>query len=368
MLNNLIKKLPKIKDFRKDKGKRHHLTIVIIIMIIGNMLGFMSYRALGRFTRYYAKQLCSLLKITSEKLPSYSTIRRVALGINNQELIEQFNQWGEELMNSDEIGECFAIDGKSLRNTVTEVFNEKQNFVMFSSLFDSTNKLVLKIKSYENKKTSEIKETQELISNVPITNKTFTLDALHCQKETVRIIIEGKNDYLIPVKKNQKTLYNSLEKLMKETLVKTVDIQLDHSHGRKIKRQVSVWDNYQDLPQKINNKFQEIKNIIKVERSGIRGKKQYEETVYYISSKSETATEVGKKIKNHWGIENQLHWVKDVVMEEDISLIKNEKAAINISVIKSIGINFFRLLKFESITEGRTWLGANLSGFFAFLK
>ena len=55
-------------------------------------------------------------------------------------------------------------------------------------------------------------------------------------------------------------------------------------------------------------------------------------------------------------------------MEEDTSLIKNKKAAINISVIKNIGINFFRLLKFESITEGRTWLGANLSRFFAFLK
>jgi predicted transposase YbfD/YdcC len=368
MLNNLIKKLPNIKDFRKDKGKRHQLTIVIIIMIIGNMLGFMSYRALGRFTKYYQKQLCSLLKVTSGKLPSYSTIRRVALGINNEELISQFNQWGIELMNSDEIGEYFAIDGKSLRNTVTEVFSEKQNFVIFSSLFDSANGLVLKIKSYENKKTSEIKETQDLISDVAITNKTFSFDALHCQKETIRKIIEGNNHYLIAVKKNQRNLYNSLEKLMAETPVKTVDIQQDNSHGRKIKRQVSVWDNYQELPKQIRDKFQRIKNIIKVERSGIRGKKEYEETVYYISSKSETATEVGKKIRNHWGIENKLHWVKDVVMEEDTSLIKNQKAAINISVIKSIGINFFRLLKFESITDGRTWLGANLSGFFAFLK
>lgn len=368
MLNNLIKKLPKIKDFRKNKGKRHELTIVIMIMIIGNMLGFMSYRALGRFTKHYRKQLCSLLQISSGKLPSYSTIRRVALGINNQELIEQFNQWGEELINSDEIGECFAVDGKSLRNTVTEVFNEKQNFVIFSSLFDCANGLVLKIKSYENKKTSEIRETQDLISDIAITNKTVSFDALHCQKETISKIIAGNNHYLIPVKKNQKTLYNSLEKIITETSAKTLDIQQDNSHGRKITRQVSVWDNYQELPKQILDKFQGIKNIIKVERSGIRGKKEYEETVYYISSKSETATEVGKKIRNHWRIENQLHWVKDVVMEEDTSLIKNKKAAINISVIKNIGINFFRLLKFESITEGRTWLGANLSRFFAFLK
>jgi predicted transposase YbfD/YdcC len=274
MLNNLIKKLARIEDFRKDKGKRHQLTIVIIIMIIGNMLGFMSYRALGRFTKHYTTQLCSLLKIPSGKLPSYSTIRRVALGINNQELIEQFNQWGEELINSDEIGDNFAIDGKSLRNTVTDIFSKEQNFVIFSSLFDTANGLVLKIKSYENKKTSEIKETQEFLNDVPIKNKTFSLDALHCQKETIRIIIESNNHYLIPVKKNQRNLYNSVEKVMEETPAKTVDVQQDNSHGRKITRQVSVWDNYQKLPEKIIDKFQEIKNIIKVKRSGIRGKKQ----------------------------------------------------------------------------------------------
>lgn len=96
MINSLIKKLPKIKDFRKNKGKRHELWVVIIIIIIGNMLGFMSYRALGDFAKYYKKQLCNLLKISSGKLPSYSTIRRVAQGLDNNLLIEAFNQWGIE--------------------------------------------------------------------------------------------------------------------------------------------------------------------------------------------------------------------------------------------------------------------------------
>lgn len=118
----------------------------------------------------------------------------------------------------------------------------------------------------------------------------------------------------------------------------------------------------------MSDKFKEIKNIIEVKRSGMRGEKPYEEKNYYISSNSETATEVGKKRRNHWRIENQLHWVKDVIMDEDTSKIKQKQGAINISVLKTIGINFFRVLKFESITEGRRWLGANLPAFFAFLK
>jgi hypothetical protein len=82
----------------------------------------------GDFAKYYQKQICYLLKISSGRLPSYSTIRRVALGIENNQLIEVFNQWGKELMNRDE------TDGKSLRNTLTEIFEKEQNFVVFTSL------------------------------------------------------------------------------------------------------------------------------------------------------------------------------------------------------------------------------------------
>jgi predicted transposase YbfD/YdcC len=140
---------------------------------------------------------------------------------------------------------------------------------------------------------------------------------------------------------------------MKEKRPTTVYIEQDNSHGRQITRQVSVWNNHEDLPKKISDKFEEIKNIIEVKRSGMRGEKPYEEIVYYISNNSETAKKVAKKIRNHWRIENQLHWVKDVIMDEDTSKIKHKQAAINISVLKTIGINFFRLLKFQSITEGR---------------
>lgn len=368
MINSLIKKLTKIKDFRQSSGKRYKLLTVIIIIILGNMLGFISYRALGDFAKYYKKQICYLLKISSDKLPSYSTIRRVALGIDNSQLMEIFNQWGEELMKRDDIGKCWAIDGKSLRNTLTEIFGKEQNFVSFSSLFDVDNGLVLKMRNYENKKSSEIKETQELIKNVRKENITFTLDALHCQKETTKIIREGNNNYLIALKKNQRKLYNYLEKISEEKIANTINIEEDNSHGRRIKRQVSVWNNWQEIPEEISKKFKGIKTLIKVERSGTRKGKKYEQTVYYISSLLEKAEEISKKVRNHWGIENKLHWVKDVVMEEDKSQIKEKKAAQNMSVFKTIGINFFRLLKFDSITEGRRWLGANLSGFFALVE
>ncbi len=368
MINSLILKLKSVKDYRQNKGKRHELWVILTIVILGNMLGFHSYRALGDFTCFYQKQLYNLLKVSYSKMPSYSTIRRVMNSLDTSNLISVFNQWAESLILDSEQNNFYSIDGKTLRNTLTNTFNYQQNFLVFISLFCQETGLVLKIQDYENKKSSEIKKTQKLIETTNIRNSVLSLDALHCQKETTKKIIEKGNDYLITVKKNQRSLYKYLENISKTEKSFDQAITFDKSHGRKIERKVSVWENQENQADTIVNKFSKVKSLIKVERKGIRGKKKYEQIVYYISSKKEKAESVLEKIQGHWKIENQLHWVKDVVMEEDRSLIKNKNAASNISVLKTIGINLFRLLNFTSITKGRRWLSARLSNLFYCLE
>ena len=102
--------------------------------------------------------------------------------------------------------------------------------------------------------------------------------------------------------------------------------------------------------------FENLRRIIKVERRGSRGDKTYEETAYYISSLTESAQVFAKIIRGHWKIENQLHWVKDVIFEEDKSQISDFQAASNWSILTTIGLNLFRGLGFLSITEGQRWL------------
>ena len=157
-------------------------------------------------------------------------------------------------------------------------------------------------------------------------------------------------------KTNQPSLYRKLETTAKEKSADSEHIKQDNSHGRKIQRKVSVWENKETRKNGVLNKFSEIKSLIKVERQGIRGKKKYEQIMYYISSKKEKAEVFLEKIQDHWKIENQLHWVKDIVMDEDQSQIKDKVAASNISVLKTIGLNIFRLLEIDSITKGRRWL------------
>ena len=101
------------------------------------------------------------------------------------------------------------------------------------------------------------------------------------------------------------------------------------------------------------------KSFIKVERMGFRGDKEYSQTLYYISSKKLTAEIFAQKIQEHWLIENQVHWVKDVIFNEDKSRIKNKEVAGKLSLLVTLILNVYRSWGFISIKDGQSWLGKN---------
>lgn len=103
-------------------------------------------------------------------------------------------------------------------------------------------------------------------------------------------------------------------------------------------------------------KWSKITSLIKVERNGTRGKKDYEHLAYYISSLSVSAEIFSSKIRGHWLIENQLHWVKDVFFKEDTWSRHNYTAVTNLSLLKTIALNFYRCLGFSSLIIGQSWL------------
>jgi predicted transposase YbfD/YdcC len=349
---NLIEKLKQVKEFRKSKGKRHPLWLILLIIILGTMQGYLGYRALGDFAKANQKSMSQEFSILSGKMPCYSTIRRVIIGVDWENLLKIFNEWAYlEYGDRSDIN-WLAVDGKSIKSTLENYDNSQQNFVMFVSLFSQESGLVLHLKRFENKKGSEIGQVQHTVRDCGLENKVFTGDALQCQKETIELINESNNDYVIAVKKNQKNLYKKLELISKQEALLSCDIEKDKSHGRNIERKVSVFE----FPENERNGWKNLQRVIKVERSGNRGEKNYQETAYYISSCLKEAEVFAKIIKGHWKIENQLHWVKDVILVEDKGKISQFQAATNFSILKTIGLNLFRSSGFISITEGQRWL------------
>lgn len=137
-------------------------------------------------------------------------------------------------------------------------------------------------------------------------------------------------------------MYKQLEEIPQITVPIQECIYTETSHGRPVNRQVSVFK----VPKTIQQIWQGSQYFIKVERKGNRKQKPYHQIVYYLSSYYQTSKKFSKQIQGHWTIENQLHWVKDVIFKEDSSAIHHLETAVNFSVLRTIGMNLFRLLGF----------------------
>ncbi len=177
-------------------------------------------------------------------------------------------------------------------------------------------------------------------------------------KKTTEIIINSKNDYIIAVKKNQKKLYELLENKRETCESIDSDLSQELSRDRQINRRVEVWDDLSCINQ---NYWRGIKSFICITRNGQIGSKPYQERVYYISSLKLSAQEFGKRIREHWLIENQLHWVRDVVLKEDESKISSGMAAQNLAIIRSIVINLLRKNGDYSPTKTQRILANNIN-------
>jgi predicted transposase YbfD/YdcC len=151
---------------------------------------------------------------------------------------------------------------------------------------------------------------------------------------------------VVTVKANQKRLYEQIQLNTQQTTPISVDISTERRSDRLTTRTVSVFDDLSD----ISSEWVGLKRLVKVERIGTRAGKPYEQVAYYISSLSLNAGQFAQGIRGHWGIENRLHWVKDVVLEEDSSRIRLGNAPANLSIIRSLAIAILRNNGYSSIT------------------
>jgi hypothetical protein len=182
MSTNLIEQLKQVEDFRTTDGRRHQLWLVLLFVIMGTMNGALGYRACGDFVKRHQKELIETFGISRHGVPSYSTIRRVMMGVDFDKLVEKFNDWAKMYVDLEEEEWC-GMDGKSIRGTVENYNGCSQNFVSIVSVFASKRGLIVGMQKFENKKESEIKIVQELITALNLTGIVLTFDSLHCQKK-----------------------------------------------------------------------------------------------------------------------------------------------------------------------------------------
>ena len=190
MSNSLVDYLQEIADPRQAKGSRDELWQILLIVIMAIMSGQQSIQGWGRFAERHRRDLIQRLSLKQKTVPSYSTMRRVMMEIDYEQLNNTFNKWAQRQIIA--TGAAIAGDGKSLRNTVSNCDNSQQNFISMLSLFSQQQGTVIVTGVMENKKESEISVIQQLLSQLKLENHVFTMDALHCQKKQSKRLLLAK--------------------------------------------------------------------------------------------------------------------------------------------------------------------------------
>ena len=199
-------------------------------------------------------------------------------------------------------------------------------------------------------KTNKIKVIPELLKVLELEGCIVTIDAMGCQKDIARDIQKKKADHILALKENQKELYDVVSgifegteqiayKQVQHTYIKTTD----NKHGRMEIREgwVITDEEWLSLIEQ-KAEWEGLSSIIKVRRSRkVNGETSIEDK-YYIASLIANAQLVLNKIRGHWGIENKLHWVLDVVFREDFSRVRAENSAENFAVIRHIALNLLK--------------------------
>ncbi len=163
----------------------------------------------------------------------------------------------------------------------------------------------------------------------------------------------GGNDYVIQVKDNQKKLKAAIVDYIEKHEADDIFLKRETNRGRKENREARV---YRRVKGEEFRKWDGLNEVVVVKQWGERKhkssakKKEYEEIHYYISSRKELKAKVyAKRIREHWWIENKQHWVKDVILYEDNSLVKGKELAENLSLIRIIVMNLYRINNQQSI-------------------
>jgi predicted transposase YbfD/YdcC len=186
-----------------------------------------------------------------------------------------------------------------------------------------------------------------------------TIDAAGCQKTITQKIVKGGGDYLISLKGNQGTLHEDVklnfEQPSKQAIanMKSIEASPEKGHVRIEIRRCRVNTNIDWLRER-HPQWTDLKSIVAVESERHIGDKISRETRYFISSSTESPERLLSAVRQHWGIENKLHWVLDVSFGEDNSRIRKHHAPANIAIIRHAALNMMRTTKANNPALKRT--------------
>lgn len=341
-----------LEDPRIDRKKLHPIEEILLVTLCGVICGCEGWEDLEEFGKTKLDFFRRYLPF-EHSAPSDDTYRRFFRAIDPQQFKSCFISWVRTFQNLNP--DIVSIDGKTLRHSYDKA-NDKPAIHMVSA-FASNARMVLGQEKVSDK-SNEITAIPKLLELLDIKGAIVTIDAMGCQKKIAEKIIDKKADYVFGLKGNHGTLKEDVELFFqhhKKTDFKKIKhdfcFDVDKGHGRFETRKCWVTEDIDWLDGR--HEWKGLNSIIMLESTREIGEKLTGETRYYLSSLKPNAVKINHAIREHWGIENGLHWVLDVTFREDDSRIRSGNAPENLAIIRHAVINMLQPHRSKKMTIKR---------------
>ena len=330
-----FKNLP---DPRQRAKVMYPLSEVLLLCLLAVLAGAETITDIARFG---AKKLELLRRFGrfAEGTPAHDHLGDILATLDAERFQHCFVAWVASLVGVPE--GVVAIDGKTSRRSK----GEKDPIHMVSA-FAARQRLVLgQVKVAD--KANEIVAIPKLLDMLALEGAIVTIDAMGCQRAIAQKILDKKADYVLALKGNQGTLRGDVEFFaaeqkacnFKDTLV-SKDQTLDGDHGRIETRTVTVIHDVAWLQER--HHWPGLAAVIMVESQRELRDKIERETRFYITSSTLPASQMAQIVRDHWAVENSLHWVMDMVFRDDECRLRTDHAPANFTTIKHIALNLIR--------------------------
>ncbi len=342
----LLQALSQVPDFRQSQGKRHPLVAILALAVVAVLCGARSLTAISQWGREHSEQVLAGLGFTHYPGPCVATLHRIFRKLDVRALEQILTAWLQSWL------PCrggLSLDGKTMRGSGSNDLPPVQLLAAFAHAIG----VALGQQAISGQ--DQVGAAVALLQGLDLHGWIVTGDAGLTSRALAQTVIDQGGDYVLTVKANQAVLYDDIATLFSEsrvvadTITKFREVNL---HGRRIEQRMveasTALVGYAELPG--------LAQVLRIER---RVTDKYtghvtDEVSYGVASLTAheaQAKQLAAYTRGHWGIENRLHWVRDVDYAEDLSQVRSGNAPQVMAAIRNLAISLMRLSGFDSVAE-----------------
>lgn len=340
---HLLSVLESVPDPRDKRGVRYPFAGILAVAITAVIAGARSFAAIGQWAADATAEQLESFGLTRDSAPDESTLRKLFARIDADALDRAVGVWMWTRITTVGDRRVIALDGKTVRGARTRPDGQAPHLI---AAFDHDAGAVIGQVAVDAK-SNEIPAARTLLGQLDLAGVVVTMDAMHTQTDTANLIIGAEADYVFTVKRNMPSLHRGLKVLPWKDVPATR--QTERSRGRRVTRTVRVVS----VPDWID--FPGAAQVAQLRRTVTKAGKKTVEVVYLITSADHIAAlpvTLAGWVQGHWGIENRLHYVRDVSYREDESQVRTGQAPRIMATCRNIAVSLLRLNGWDNIAAG----------------